>query len=241
MISIYTIVFNEELMLPYFIKHYRSRFPNCIINVYDNYSTDNTEKIALDNNCNVLKYDTGNKLSDSAYLKIKNHEWKKELQNNWVLICDVDEFLNITEDDLLKNESHGITLIKGVGYDMINMNPNEINVDNMTYGVRSPGYDKICLLNRKFIKEINYTPGCHVAKPVGSVIKYNSDTYNMYHMNYVNEEYKINRYRLFKQRLSDENIRNNWGIQYTFDEKRLRDAFKITRETAQKLIHNENK
>jgi len=34
--TIYTITYNEELMLPYFIRHYRLRFPNCKIVVYDN-------------------------------------------------------------------------------------------------------------------------------------------------------------------------------------------------------------
>ncbi len=72
MISIFTITYNEEVILPYFIKWYRERFPNCKIVVYDNESTDGTKNICLNTpNLQYIPYYTGNKLSDSTYLKIK--------------------------------------------------------------------------------------------------------------------------------------------------------------------------
>lgn len=236
MISIYTICYNEEIMLPHFIKHYRSRFPNCIINIYDNYSTDNSDIIAKENNCNVIKYDTGNRLSDNAYLKIKNNEWKKERNNNWVLICDVDEFLDITPDKLIQEQQSNTTLIKGTAYDMINMNYNEVNINNMIYGIRSPNYDKTYLFNRLYIKEINYLHGCHVCYPRGIHIKYNTNTFNLYHMSYVAEDYKIKRYTLFKERMSDENKKNGWGIQYFNKEQDIINEFANMRKIAQKII-----
>ena len=94
MITIYTITYNEEVVLPYFITWYRNRFPDCRIVVYDNYSTDNTEKIALEHNCEVIKYDTNNQLSDSKYLEIKNNCWKTA-NTDWVIVCDCDEFLDV--------------------------------------------------------------------------------------------------------------------------------------------------
>ena len=44
-ITVYTIAYNEELMIPHFIAHYRKQFPNCKIVVFDNESTDNTIKV----------------------------------------------------------------------------------------------------------------------------------------------------------------------------------------------------
>jgi glycosyltransferase involved in cell wall biosynthesis len=44
--TVFTITYNEELMLPYFVNHYRSRFTNCKIVVYDNESIDKTVDIA---------------------------------------------------------------------------------------------------------------------------------------------------------------------------------------------------
>jgi len=63
-------------MLPFMIKWYRERFPNCLIIVYDNESTDRSVQIALENNCKVISYSTNNQLSDSKYLEIKNNCWK---------------------------------------------------------------------------------------------------------------------------------------------------------------------
>ena len=51
-IACYTITYNEELMLPHFIKHYK-QFCDKIV-VYDNMSTDRTKEIALDNGCEVI-------------------------------------------------------------------------------------------------------------------------------------------------------------------------------------------
>jgi len=234
MITIYTIAFNEEIMLPFFIKHYRSRFTNCNIVVYDNYSEDNTEKIAIENNCQVVKYDTNGKLSDSTYLNIKNNVWK-DSDTDWVLVCDVDELLDINEEMLVNEEKEGVTLIKGLGFDMINLTPYELNIDNMTHGVRSPGYDKTFLFNKKHIKEINYSPGCHTCRPMGN-IKYNTNTYNLYHMNYVEENYKINRYKKFKERLSDENKIKKWGIQYSNTEQQIIVGFNKVRKEAKKIL-----
>ena len=46
MIEIFTICYNEEIILQKFINHYRTRFPNCEITIYDNMSTDNSRQIA---------------------------------------------------------------------------------------------------------------------------------------------------------------------------------------------------
>ena len=100
MITIYTICFNEELILPFFVKWYRKKFPNCRIIIYDNYSTDSTEKIALQNNCQVIKYDSNNQIRDDLYLNIKNNCWK-DAETDWVLVCVVDELLDINQTQLI--------------------------------------------------------------------------------------------------------------------------------------------
>ena len=95
MITIYTIAYNEEMILPFFIVWYRDRFPDCKIIVYDNYSTDNTKQVALNDNCEVIYYKndielinkiielkkkkyTANKISKRSYSMIKrNFSWEK--------------------------------------------------------------------------------------------------------------------------------------------------------------------
>ena len=111
MITIYTITYNEGLLIQFMIDHYRERFPGCRIVVYDNISTDDTVKIALANGCEVIPYDTGGQLQDSRYIQIKNNCWK-DAKTDWVLVCDLDELLDIDEAELRREESLGTTMVR---------------------------------------------------------------------------------------------------------------------------------
>ena len=53
MIEIFTIAYNEEDKIEFFIKWWRDRFPGCKITVYDNWSTDRTAEIANEHGCRV--------------------------------------------------------------------------------------------------------------------------------------------------------------------------------------------
>jgi len=232
-IKIFTIAYNEEIMLPYFIKWYRERFPNCSIVVYDNYSTDNTRQIALDNNCEVIQYDTGDKLSDSTYLQIKNNCWKDAI-TDWVLVCDVDEMLDINEKQLNVEQKLGNTIISSKGYNMYNIVDTN-KVEDMFYGVRAKQYDKYYLFNKNKIQDINYSAGCHIANPVGEV-ELSNNKYNLLHFSYLSAEYIIKRYKQNASRLSDENKKNNWGIHYNESEQTIIDKFEVA-----KNYYNNNK
>ena len=224
MITIYTICFNEELILPFFVKWYRKKFPNCRIIIYDNYSTDSTEKIALQNNCQVIKYDSNNQIRDDLYLNIKNNCWK-DAETDWVLVCDVDELLDINQTQLI-GENCSIILSKG--YNMINLEDN-LDLESINYGIRAKQYDKYYLFNRLKIKEINYEAGCHSSNPVGEVI-FSKNIYNLYHYNMLSEQYLINRYKRNFERLSKENKKNGWGIHYKESEQTIKDKFKVAKQ-----------
>lgn len=233
MVTIYTIAYNEEVILPYFIKWYRDRFPGCKIVVYDNESTDKTVNIALEHDCEVETYSTNNELSDSAYLSIKNNCWKTS-NTDWVLVCDVDEMLDITEEELQVQNNLGFSIISSKGYNMYNLSTEE-KIENMTYGVRAKQYDKIYLFNKSKIKEINYEPGCHYANPKGKISK-SKLKYNLLHFSYVGEQYVINRYKRNASRLSEENKKHGWGVHYNDKEQTIRDKFTVARN-----YYNENK
>jgi len=219
MITVYTIAYNEEFMLPFFIKWYRERFPDCRIVVYDNESIDNTVGIAYENNCEVVFYSTNDTLSDSKYLEIKNNCWKSA-NTDWVIVCDVDELLDITPEMLNTDQ----TLFKSKGYNMCNVD-NTSNVLDIKYGIESSAYDKTICFNKKYIKEINYDPGCHSCKPKGDVI-YTTKTPKLLHMKFINEDLLAEKYKSYKSRLSAENLKNNWGFQYKEEEKKVRESYK---------------
>jgi glycosyltransferase involved in cell wall biosynthesis len=210
MISIYTIAYNEELLAAKFVEHYRSRFPFCSITVYDNCSTDETAKIFKSLDCEVLPFDTRGKINENLYLDIKNNCWK-QAHTDWVLVCDVDEWLDIDENKLTIETA---TLVKSYAFD----------VYEYRYEVRSPIYDKVLLFNRSKIKEINYGPGCHTIHPEG-IVEYSSP-YKMWHQKYISEEYIVQRHRMYAERVSDENKRNGWANHYFVAECELREKYR---------------
>ena len=223
MITIHAICYNEEYLLPYFIEHYRKRFPNCKIVIHDNESTDDSVKIALQNNCEVETYQTGDKLSDFKFAEIKNNYWKHD-QTPWVIVCDIDEWLNITQFDLEQEDRSGTTLIQSKGWHMCNKH-NLMNIANVDTGIRAGQYDKTLCVKRSVIGEINYSNGAHNCSPVGQ-IKYSEVKYNMLHMKYINENLLVEKYKLFGSRLSPENIRFGMSGHYLATEEQIRAEYR---------------
>jgi len=191
-ITVYTIAYNEEVIIQFMIDHYRSRFPGCRIVVFDNMSTDGTAKIAIKNNCEVIPYDTNNQIKDSKYLEIKNNCWKFA-STDWVLICDADELLDINEESLKEEELSSVTAISSEAYNMINIEDN-YDIPNIKYGSRCESYDKTYLFNKKFISDINYAAGCHTCDAVGAWKK-SEKSYLLYHYKCINQDFQIARYK----------------------------------------------
>lgn len=230
--TIITITYNEEFILPHFIKHYRTNFPNCRIIVYDNYSTDATVEIAKANGCEVVMYDTGGKLSDAKYLEIKNNAWKGI--DGWVIVCDADEFLDIDEETLINKSNIGCTIIGSIGYNMVNLSDN-LDFERITRGVRSSSYDKFLCFNSDFIKEINYSAGCHFASPKGTIVDA-STPYRLRHYKYINIDYMIKRHKAYGERLSDENLKNQWGTHYLYSAEQITKEFNEARKNSIRIL-----
>jgi|SRR3990167_10515618 len=232
MITIYTLTYNEQLLIQFTINHYRERFGNCHIVVYDNMSTDETVKIARANNCEVILFDTDNQYSEGRQIQIRNSCWKKA-KTDWVLVCDIDELLDINESELKAENVVGTTIVKTEVYDMINMKDNK-DISGMKYGVKSDLPGKFCLFNRKYIREMNYGPGSHSCKPIGTVI-YSNKTYKLYHFNSINENLTIEKFKLRAARMSEENKKNGWGFHYYMTPKQIREEYAAERSKAIKV------
>jgi len=234
-IDIFTITYNEEKIIPYFIKHY-SQYGN--ITIYDNYSTDDTEKIALENGVKVIKYDSNNQIRDDLYLEIKNNCWK-DSEADWVIVCDADEF--IYHPDLINMlKATKSTIFVPAGYDMVSetfpTTDSQI-YDEIQFGTPSSGMCKMCLFNPKEIKEIDFTPGCHSAYPKGNVIKQKNDPdLKLLHMKALSREYVINKHKVYSKRLSAENNKHGWGYHYHWDDKTIHNYFNKTIKNSKKVI-----
>jgi len=222
MITVYTVTYNEELLIQFMIDHYRERFPGCRIVLYDNMSTDDTVKIALANACEVIPFDTNNEFQDRRNMEIKNSCWK-DAKTDWVLTCDLDELFDINEAELKIEEAFGASMIRCELYDMINME-DSLDIAGMKYGVKADFPGKFCLFNKKLISEINYSPGAHKCNPVGTVC-YSKKAYGGYHYASVNENLTIEKFKIYRARLSPENIKMGWGIQYFMTPEEIRKEY----------------
>jgi len=229
MITIYILTYNEEALIEFTIKHYRNRFPNCKLVLLDNQSTDGTKDIAIKYGASIQEFDTNNQIDDFKYLELKNNCWKCA-GTDWVLICDSDELLDITEIDLKFEESLGSTIIRSEGYNMVNMNDN-MDFESIDCGVRAEQYDKYLVLKRKHLQDINYNPGCHGARPVGNIV-YSKKAYKLYHYKFLNPDYQIARYAMYASRLSDNNKKFNMGFHYQDSEELIRIHYKNMRDLA---------
>lgn len=237
MITIFTIAYNEELMLPFFVLHYRKNFPDCRIVIYNNMSTDRTKDLAVSLGCEVIDYDTGGKLSDQTYLDIKNNCWKRietEDGDRWVMIVDMDEFCEINDAQLSAESHAGVTVIDFIGYNMVN-HANNFDITGITQGVRAPSYDKRYCFNAAKIFEINYLPGCHRANPRGLFIT-SLGQYRCLHYKYVQIDYMIKRHAHYASRLSDENIKKGWGFHYKFSPDAITEEFIQAQHNAIKIL-----
>jgi hypothetical protein len=219
---------------------------NVIINVYDNGSTDDTVVVAKNLGCNVFPLESkylNFKLTDSwrltskHNLPIEGYDWntliKGELRDDllqsfknniwknskadYVIVIDVDEFINIPKDV-------GIcSILQCEGWDMIGdgvQNPDEI-----TEGVRNGYYDKCCVFSPKDISEINYGIGGHLCDPIGNMIFYNEKV-KMFHMKYLSEEYALKNFSSIKNSLSSINLKIGWSRHYLVEGEEVSKKYK---------------
>lgn len=194
-IYIFILCYNEEKIINNTLKFYKTRFPDSIITIFDNNSTDNSINIAKSFNCNILTFDSNDIQDDYIFRDLKNNLFKKFVKGeSWVLIVDMDEWLDINKDILEKEELNGTTILSVKGYDMIGESNyadlKDIDINKINKCVENHLYDKnVCFLY-PLISDINYYFGAHLCFPKGNV-KFSETKYKLKHMKYLGLEYLI--------------------------------------------------
>ena len=228
-ITIYTITYNEEKMLPFFLDHY-SKFASKIV-IYDNESTDDTIKIAKEHPLvkSIYSVKTGDSLDDSMYVKIKNSCWKVDT-SDYVMLVDTDELIYHETDVINYLENTKYPVYRCNGYNMISKNfpkDGESITNQIKQGVFDRFYCKPVIFNPNIIKKTNFELGIHNGSfynGTGSVIPVESEL-KMLHYKNLGFEYREARHKMFAKRMSDFNQRTGAGIHYTWDTETQKDEF----------------
>lgn len=152
---------------------------------------------------------------------LKNSCWKGS-DADWVIVVDTDEILALRDDGEEKNhllslKIQGYTVVRPKGWQVVSHDvPRETWLE-IKNGFEYDQYSKLCCFNPKAIKEINYIHGCHVANPVGQV-NIAEDGVLFHYRNVGGPERLIERHRLYRERMSDWNIRWKAGGHYLHDD-----------------------
>jgi len=212
-IRVYVICYNEENILPFFVKSYRNRFPDCAITVYDNCSTDRTKELAIKLGCDIINFSTKNQMADSKHRDIKNNCWKGQ-KEEWAVCVDADEIITATVKDL--NENFNVWNFYGV--QMVGQGE---PIEEIKFGVRDDLYSKAVLFNTFSIAEMNYSAGSHSCQPIAKEsfkVCYNDKIEALLHYKWLDLESVLEKHRHYAVRQSNENKTNRWSVHYAENE-----------------------
>jgi len=191
-LTIYLLCYNEEILLPHTLHHYKTRFPKAhFIILLDTATTDKSEAVARDAGCEVIPWTANNGMDTGTDIKtmtrMKNNIWKTAI-TDWILIADMDEWLEITEEQLANEDTAGNTMLHCRGLQIVgdssSLTLEDIDLHSLRTGFFDIIFNKHICFKRSEITEINFTDGAHKSSEQGRV-QYGKKIYMMKHMNFL--------------------------------------------------------
>lgn len=195
LVRIFIVCYNEQVMLPLVVNHYKRVFNNPQIYIIDNQSTDNSVNIGKELGCEIITLDTGNKYEEYTLCQYRNTVWRNYL-GGWIIVCDMDEFLLVTQRDLEEEEKLGTSILKVKGIQMVANskyeNLSDLDIYSVSKGYEDSRYDKNLVFYRNNIFEIGFSWGNHYINPTGKIV-FSEREYRLYHFSKLGVDWLFSR------------------------------------------------
>lgn len=230
---VYTLCWNEEVILPYFLRYYQDIADKIVI--YDSFSDDQSQLIIKQHP--KTEYRRLDLRPEDVKVKTRNTCWKESRKYDWVIVCDIDEF--VWHPNLKQLLESNATIFKCIGYNMISQALPATNGqiwEEIQYGHHTPKWDKCLLFSPAKIKDINFSPGSHECKPNGDVKWGDNKDLKLLHYHYLGLDYVLSRYALKAKRMPAKDRRNGWGMHYLRPQKVIKEHFNTLWEGREKVV-----
>lgn len=231
-VHVYSIIWNEAFILPYFLRHY-SLYADRIFIIND-HSTDKTAQIAKRNpKVTLLNFPFKGGLNEDNFNATFAKFYKKYSRGkaSWVMCVDADEIIYHKDilNNLSKQRQKGVRIIKTTGYTMIGKKLPKSKgqiYEECRLGVRTREYDKPVVFDPKL--NISFEHGRHNIKPIVKILPVRAKL-TLFHFKYLSKAYflkkaqgtfkrtpsqaKYKEYRIKKGlRFYDEAIKKAWKV-----------------------------
>lgn len=238
-IEVHLVTYNEEMMLPYTLRHYKTLASRII--VHDGGSTDKTLEICAKEKVEVRNWDTGGKINDTLLKKLKETAWLGT-PADWVIMADCDELIYFPEDVALTLESYetrAVAFVKPHGYEMVSdelpTTKGQIYEEVKKGAPDDKWYAKPIMFSPKRVVEINYMVGAHECQAmlkgglgVRNPVRFSEPPCFLLHFHHIGSVQRIGaKYDANRARFSEDNLKNNWG--------NLEDGLKHARDKRSKI------
>ncbi len=240
-IWLYTICWNEEEIIPFFLAHYLPLVDKII--VYDNESDDASVAILSKYQKVEIRSISSDGLNDEWVKdKVRNHYWKEAREKaDYVIITDMDEFFHVKGNGLkrflTKNKQYSV--FKPYGLNMISREfpqKGKKIYRQIKTGMYEDGWCKMGIFDPKRVKKMNFSLGCHTAEPEGDIRMYveslqAKDSLYMLHYKFIGGAERIEkRYALLAARQPAQAQVNTRYSDPHFARKRFNEIWELRQE-----------
>ena len=231
-VHLYTLCYNEMALLPFAVDYWKTVADKVF--VLDNGSNDGSiEYLQNIPGVEVIHFGDGSGFNDKVNMRVKNHVWKASRgKADFVIVTDFDEFMYAKDlrAELQGMKDRGETICKPRGYNIYSKTFPKYQEGKLCHeicgkGIKDKMFCKVTIFNPNEIREMRYEPGAHNCRPLGNVKWYTGDKIFLLHHKNVGIDYVLSRNATYRKRLSKDNQRMGWGVQYSIVEKKIREDF----------------